>query len=233
MTTLKQIKSLSKDLLDQRSDLILIKGHVIWLKPIDHVGRTIRFDRSSCARRFYLSWEVTELYAPEARPARSYGCCGQRFLRRTGSKGEDFVGWDWDDPAMPGGFRQAMEESVLPMLHPLDSLEKALAFVRGHQPTVLTRGWRWHLVAAVALGELDAARDLWRERGHLYWKGEVMRDPQDQFLYDRYCEIGEPLMADDRASLARILQRWEAENVRGTAIEPYWAPTPFPLEREV
>jgi hypothetical protein len=32
-------------------------------------------------------------------------------------------------------------------------------------------------------------------------------------------------------ALAKILHEWEAANVRGTELEPYWEPTPFPLEQ--
>jgi hypothetical protein len=42
--------------------------------------------------------------------------------------------------------------------------------------------------------------------------------------------VAEPLLAGDRAALATILHGWEADNIRGTKIEPYWEPTPFPLE---
>ena len=42
--------------------------------------------------------------------------------------------------------------------------------------------------------------------------------------------VAEPLLAGDRAALARILHGWEADNIRGTKIEPFWEPTPFPLE---
>lgn len=43
--------------------------------------------------------------------------------------------------------------------------------------------------------------------------------------------VAEPLMAGDRPALAKILHEWETANVRGTELEPYWEPTPFPLER--
>ena len=43
--------------------------------------------------------------------------------------------------------------------------------------------------------------------------------------------VAEPLMAGDRPALAKILHAWEAANVRGTEVDPYWEPTPFPLER--
>ena len=42
--------------------------------------------------------------------------------------------------------------------------------------------------------------------------------------------VAEPLVADDRATLAKILHAWEASNIRGTKVERYWEPTPFSLE---
>jgi hypothetical protein len=42
--------------------------------------------------------------------------------------------------------------------------------------------------------------------------------------------VSAPLLAGDRAALATLLHGREADNIRGTEIQPYRGPTPIPLE---
>lgn len=85
-------------------------------------------------------------------------------------------------------------------------------------------------MTAIALGELDAARAIWAKTDGFYRPGRIMDEPYRQLEYDRLCEIDEPLMAGDRAGLAALLHRWEAENIVGSPLEPYWVAERFPLE---
>jgi len=84
----------------------------------------------------------------------------------------------------------------------------------------------------IALRDLDAARRVWHRLPQSYRDG---LNPADGSCFrTRWSEmhdtIVEPLLADDRAALARILHGWEADNIRRAGYEPYWDPTPFPLE---
>ena len=49
----------------------------------------------------------------------------------------------------------------------------------------------------------------------------------------RILEIVEPLRTGDRAAIAAILHRWEAEAARFHEVERWWEPTPFPIEERL
>ncbi|GJE31386.1 hypothetical protein [Methylobacterium oxalidis] len=237
MATAKQIREIVNPLLMRHSDLILTDSDLIRIMPVGHVVRQIYIARSSQKRYFTLSWRLMEMFGP-MNTGRSLGNCydllgrAERFRPDGGGGGT----WVWDDPTMAGDFVEQMEQDVLPFLRSLDTTEAALGFIKSHIRSSGHRGWHWWIIATIALGELDDARAIWPEYGGSHpapdpdaplpsWETEEGR-------WARYGEIGPPLLADDRAALARILHRWEAENVRGTAIEPYWTPTPFPLEED-
>ncbi len=76
-----------------------------------------------------------------------------------------------------------------------------------------------NLVYDIAMGNLNLARCWWQKVETCYPR-----------LCERIQEIGPPLLDNDRTALAAILHGWERENVVGTAVEPFWTPTPFPLE---
>lgn len=65
---------------------------------------------------------------------------------------------------------------------------------------------------------------------HKYVPRTSVSDDSGDYVYDQFCLLTEPLMAGDRAALARLLHGWEASNMIGTKLEPYWRSTPFPLE---
>lgn len=86
------------------------------------------------------------------------------------------------------------------------------------------------MLVHIAVGDLDAARAIWRAQEPLY-RGKTYHP--DSLLHrwqTQLATVAEPLLAGDRPALARILHGWEAANVRGTEIERHWEPTPFPLE---
>ncbi|WP_155912015.1 hypothetical protein [Methylobacterium sp. 77] len=175
-----------------------------------------------------MSWHLTEFFMPEALRWPFLGRCNDRIGRSKGFKGG--WGWLWSDPTIYQDIVTRVEADALAMLRPLDSTRKCLEFARTRPETEGYLGPQWHLITAIALGELDEARTIWSKIGRSYRKGFDIEDPYLQPVYDRYCLIGEPLMADDRAGLAAILHRWEAEYLVGSPLEPYWAPSPFPLE---
>lgn len=71
---------------------------------------------------------------------------------------------------------------------------------------------------------------MWAKTDGYYRPDRILDEARRQPMYDRLCLIGEPLMADDRAGLAALLHRWEAENIVGSPLEPYWVAERFPLE---
>ncbi|WP_267357473.1 MULTISPECIES: hypothetical protein [unclassified Methylobacterium] len=87
------------------------------------------------------------------------------------------------------------------------------------------------MIVHIAAGNLEAARAIWHER-HAWHAGRSFPPSSRAHRWQtQLAAVAEPLMAGDRPALAKILHDWEAANVRGTVLEPYWEPTPFPLER--
>ncbi|WP_336485392.1 hypothetical protein [Methylobacterium nigriterrae] len=230
MTTARQIRKLVRPLLERHPDLVLL-DHAIWLLPLGQVARKISIERSSMARYFTLKWRLMELFGPKSIPGYTLGLCFSQVPRSRQFWDEIGGGtWVWSDPTMAEDFVVRVEEVMLPLLRSLDTTEKALTFMKAHDESSDFRGWPWNMAAAVALGDLETARRIWLDTAR-HQLGPDAPPPGSRNPWDRYRELGAPLLADDRDALARILHRWEAENVRGTALEPYWQPTPFPLER--
>ncbi|CAA2140953.1 hypothetical protein [Methylobacterium bullatum] len=228
MTTIKKIKGLAKSLLDRNTDLVAAGRNSFWLLPVGPVGRLIHLDRTSNPAYCVAGWYLVEFFMPGVRSSSSLGRCSGRIARSEGFEGGQ--GWFWSDPTIYDDFVTRVEEDALAILRPLDTTRGCLDFARTRPATVGRLGLDWHLVSCIALGELDEARAIWSKMGKQYRKGAVMEDAHWQLINDRTCLIGEPLMANDRAALATLLHRWEAETIVGSPLEPFWRPSPFPLE---
>lgn len=167
--------------------------------------------------------------------------------------------WEWTVPEIDRIFVRAVEEQVLPLLRPMALDHRAyLAFYRslilpygGVYP-------EQRMAIALAEGALDEAREVLAEIWRWYETDTYGHyEPPEQIVYPkrgqrtraamdawskasncvqyraqrrRILEIVEPLRAGDRAAIALILHRWEAEAARIHKVERWWEPTPFPIE---
>ncbi|WP_336485390.1 hypothetical protein [Methylobacterium nigriterrae] len=230
MTTARQIKKLVRRTLSSSNELVHLERNVLWHLPIRHVARTIAILRCRNHWFFSLKWFLTGLYMHDAWPTRGLGHYSAEFYRsdyQPNPGGGNL--WEWADPSLEEAFFNCVESDVLPLMRSVTCARSAVEYIRASEDRLICFGWDRHVVTSIALGEFDAARALWLPHAAPFVKGKVVSEHY-QRTYDRLCELGEPLMADDRAALAALLHRWEAENVRGTALEPYWQPTPFPFE---
>ena len=166
--------------------------------------------------------------------------------------------WRWSDAAIPAHFVKVVENEVMPVLRPLSEYGNFSLFHREcilpygmiHPET--------QLLIDIASGDLESARATWRrlldryevdlcagvpvvrplssrERRRMSVEALAEHDRAGackmyRWRREKYLTVGPPLLAGDRTALAAILHRWEAENVRGSPYEAYWAATPFPLE---
>ena len=137
--------------------------------------------------------------------------------------------WWWSDAAVVTDLIEAIETVALPKLEFYGRPEGyATLPPREHRIHYEPREDR--MLVHIAVGDLDAARTIWHTQELLY-RGKTYHP--DSLLHRwqaQLATVAEPLLAGDRPALARILHGWEAANVRGTEIEPYWESTPFPLE---
>jgi hypothetical protein len=228
MTTKRQIKDLVQPLLERNPDLVLVGRQRLWLREIGSVGRMILVDRTGNPDCCVVDWFMPMFFMPEVSSWENLGRCHDRLFRSKNSGGGQ--GWYWSDPTMPADFITRVEADVIALLRPLDTVRKRLAFTRTRPQFQVYLGSHWHLIATIVAGELDAARAMWAKSRAFYRPGRVMDEPHHQLEYDRLCLIDEPLMADDRAGLAALLHRWEAENIVGSPLEPYWIKETLPLE---
>ncbi|GLS71103.1 hypothetical protein GCM10007890_31160 [Methylobacterium tardum] len=231
MSSAPQIKRLAKPLLQRHNDLIMATGNIMAYLPVTHWNPYIRIHNRPKRGNFTVDWWVDTRFEPGHYAFISrIGACsliGRSLKYRPRGRTGLF---EWDDPTMPGDFIDQVEARILPVFSSLDTLEKTIAHLRAHQHNSFAEHPPWKTLMHVALGEIPAAQAEWRNVMHNYVPRTTLSDPSRNYVYDQWCLLTEPLMAGDRAALARLPHGWEAENTIGTNLEPYWRSTPFPLE---
>ncbi len=130
---------------------------------------------------------------------------------------------------MPGDLVAGIEEA-LRLLRTLDTLQACRSLTEAQMDYTWGKDFFENLVYDTALGNLNLARCWWQKVDASPQLQHLPKDEHWRKWHLRIRSLGEPLMDDDRAALAAILHQWERENVAGTAAEPLWTPTPFPLE---
>jgi hypothetical protein len=144
--------------------------------------------------------------------------------------GSKNAAWLWSDPDSLTDAIEVIVEYAVPRMKLLSEVEGYLTLLSGGNRYYRERA-EDRMIVYIAAGDLEAARQIWHEQeprhaGRTFPPGSHAHRWQVQLA-----AVAEPLMKGDRPALARILHEWEAANVRGTELEPYWQPTPFPLER--
>jgi hypothetical protein len=137
--------------------------------------------------------------------------------------------WQWSEPDSLADAIEVIVEHAVPKLKLLGEIEGYLTLLSGENRFYHEEA-EDRMIVYIAAGDLEAARKIWHEQqpwhaGRTFPPGSRAHRWQVQLA-----AVAEPLMGGDRPALARILHGWEAANVRGTELEPYWEPTPFPLE---
>jgi hypothetical protein len=228
MTTVRQIKGLTAPLLARNPDLVDVGKNILWLTPIDHVGRLILIDRTSNPDSCVVSWHLVQFFIPETTSWFSLGRCGDRISRSRHFPGGS--GWRWSDPTIYEDFIVRVEADILPLFRALDTTRKCIEFQRGDPQRSGFLNHFWHLGACLALGEIERAQAFMAPlRTFPVWK-RVAESPAEQRVYDRLHALDQPLRSWDRAALCALLAQWEAENLVGSPLEPHWQRTAFPLE---
>jgi hypothetical protein len=217
MTTARQIRQLVRPLLKRHPDLALVTSDSLWLTPVTHVARVIHIGRTSSALYCKPSWWLLPLFLPDTNPTRDIGFC-TGYIRTPTDASKSLDLWFWDNPLMMSELHLRIEKT-LRLLRTLDNLRSCRSFTEAHMDYTWGKTFVENIVYDIAMGNLKLAR---------CWLHKV--NASCPRLCERIREIDEPLMDDDRAALAAVLHRWERENVAGTEVEPFWTPTPFPLE---
>ncbi|KQP42652.1 hypothetical protein ASF49_02105 [Methylobacterium sp. Leaf104] len=228
MTTSRQIKVLTAPLLARNPDLAHARRNILWLTPIDHVGRLILIDRTSHPDSFVVSWHIVQFFMPGTTSWFSLGRCGDRIARS-----KHFLGglsWNWSDRTIYQDFVVRVEADILPLFRSLDTTRKCLEFQRGdpHRNGFLDH--YWHLGACLALGEIEKAQALFSPLRAYRVGGPPAENAAEQRVFERLRALEQPLRSGDRAALCALLAQWEAENLIGSPLERYWLRTAFSVE---
>lgn len=226
MTTSRQIKRIFSPLIKRNEGLLVLSAGFVWLTPVHHVACRVLIERSSDPDIFWPQWALLHTFIPGWNLSISIGERGQ--LKRPASSQERF--WRWSDPSMLDDAVSVIETEALPLLH---SMRKLKAFAEFFDDGDYRRRREWpvdRMIFEIALGNLDAARAIWYGLAPDHRENRHPDSNSFQQTRNKILAVADPLLAGDRAALATILHGWEAANIRGTKIEPYWEPTPFPLE---
>lgn len=226
MTNARQIKGIFAPLMKRNESLVALSGGFIWLTPVRHVACRVLIERSSDPDTCWPQWALLHTFIPGW--DLSIGIGERGHLKRPASSQERF--WRWSDPSMIDDAVSVIETEALPLLRAMGELD---AFAGLFEAGDYRRRHEWpvdRMIFEIALGNLDAARAIWHglapdHRENRYPESESFQQTRGKIL-----AVAGPLLAGDRAALARILHGWEEANMRGTRIEPHWEPTPFPLE---
>ena len=246
MTTLAQIKRVTRPLLERNSDLALV-GRVIIVKPVRHLLRGVFFGRGTNPIVFDPRWFVNFLFKPGAGITDTWGGClyskkgvrldpgNEAMIRdriritlaqmalpsRERRYPESWGGWVSYDPAIAQEMCEVIEQQALPMLRDVQSIDDFVAFTSDKARFGLTyfgSNYFDEPFVYAARGDFEPALAICAKI--------AARDstrPQVQELL--------PLLSvGDRSGLARLLHTSEANAVKRLRLEEYWEPTPFPIE---
>ena len=226
MTNARQIRQIFRPLLERHDDLFQIGTRWLCIRPVHHVLLRVLIEASPHANYAFpqLVMLPTFLHGTRLEKTISY-----HFIHLFRESIEERY-WEWTDSTMVEDLINNIEDKVLPVLRLVQSLEDYGPLYHKKLDGSFFEAAEDRLVIYIALGELEAAKRICLELLPEYVEDKY----QTWWLYQNHrtkvMTVAEPLLAEDRQELARILHHWEAANIRGTKFEPYWKPTAFPLE---
>jgi hypothetical protein len=227
VTRTSQVKAVYRPLLDRHADIVHVGSRDLWIRPVHHVALRIMVDDTSDPDAFYLKWSMLDIFSPLDGMLGIIGWCAGQLGPPGGSK---YAVWRWSDPSTITDMISVIETGALPLLRGMDTLEAFVAFYRENFEIARVGAPEDRLIIDIALGHLASAQDILQDLLPHFREDGCASSASYQQTRNKILAVADPLLAGDRAALATILHGWEAANIRGTKIEPYWEPTPFPLE---
>jgi len=247
VTTLAQVKRVTRPLLERNSDLALV-GRLVVIKPVRHLIRGVLIDRSPNPVKHRPVWLVSFLFKPWTLLGERWG---ERLFTKRGSVLQDLSdpernlevarimsaqmrlpvrerrypeswgGWVAYDPTVADEMCEVIEEQALPMLRALQSIDDFVAFTADRSRFPWTRlgpNYSDEPFVFAAQGNFEAA------------VAACTRLVAEEPAGPRVKELLRLLADGDRQGVAALLHVWEAEAVKRLRLESVWEPTPFPIE---
>ncbi len=212
MTTIVQVREVMTPLLARTNDVALV-GRFLIIKPVHHIMRGVFIDRSGDKNLLVPTTVADLLFQNRKRITLGWG---ERLYNRASPQ------WDVTRPETIEILYDMLETEVIPMLRRIISFDDFVAYASIIRPPFNNKfeSYRFtNMLLAVAKGEFDIARSIWRG-------DEQLRV---------YLNANEPsfhpaLEAGDRSELVRLFNRWEEQTVKTFKLEKVWERTPFPFE---
>jgi hypothetical protein len=248
VTTLAQVKQVTRPLLERNADLALAADRLVVIKPVRHLIRGVYIGQSYDPIVHRPIWLVTFLFKPGAVPGDRWG---ERLVTKRGVRltvdspremfqerfriksaqarlpvhvrryPESWDGWVAYDPTIATEMCEVIEEEALPMLRALQSIDDFVAFTADQTRfpwTYIGSNYFDEPFVFAAQGNFEAALAACTRLA-----AEESTGPATQ-------ELLRLLAGGDRHGVAQLLHGWEAESVKRLKLEEYWEPTLFPIE---
>jgi hypothetical protein len=200
MAKASEIKRVMRPFLAGQPDLGLV-GRRLYVTPIQHFLRFVLLERSGDA----------DIFRPQF----------QLMLQLI---------WRWSHKAMPDSLFQAIEDQALPVLRATSTFATFEGFTDAH-PSVHKLGrpsWVGMLFNA-ALGRYDKAREAARTvRGG--WKVDPSLLPRVRQYNELLHAMADALEREAKPEVIQLLHDMERHVAEKAKLQPYWEPSPFPLE---
>ena len=250
MTTVAQVKRVTRPLLKRNPDLALV-GRLVVIKPVHHLLRGIFIGRTPDPIVFDPAWIANFLFKPVPSYIAPWAEIWGDRLVATRRVQPDFTKlsvfrararimvaqmtlpiherrypkswgeWEANDPTIAAKMCKVIEQEALPMLRGLRSIEDFVAFAADK-----TRFPRTHLE-----GNCREAPFVYAAQGDIAAALATCTRLATQRPDAPIVKELLPLLRDgDRPGVAKLLHVWEAAAVKRLKLERYWEPTPFPIE---
>jgi hypothetical protein len=245
MTTVAQVRKVTRPLLERNPDLALV-GRLVVITPVRHLVRGIYIDQGPDPIAFRPMWFVNYLFKRHADVGYTWGeqVYTKRGIRHSNENQEmiarlkifseqmrlplrerrypkNWPGWFAYDPTIAIEMYEVFEEQLLPMLRAVQSIADFITFTSDAERFAWTRlgSYNYHkLLVYAAQGDFEAALAACVKLAAEYPNDTMIKD-FFQMLTDR-----------DRVGLATRLHEWEADSVKRMKLDKFWEPTPFPIE---
>jgi hypothetical protein len=219
MSTVAEVRQVSKLTLSRNPELVMLKRNII-LTPITHVLRTIVLDNLSGKYCFRPTWSVSPLFRYNA--GLMSICSGYIYHPQR-------MPWDVTNPEAPTTLANEVERFGIPLIRSVQTIADFRDFSNEERlpGQGLDRFPLAKIVIDIALGDLESAD---RQAAALF-DAPNLWSVHSKFGYSVITELICPMLAKrDIKGLAKQLREWEEQAIKRLKLEKYWQPAPYPLE---
>lgn len=191
MTNARQVKLIYLYLMENHPNYRIMSNLFICKIPVHHIACGVFIYRSSDLDCFWPQWSLTPLFVRRIFHDLALGTIHEN-LSRPETSADRF--WLWSDPAMVADLIEAIETTAMPKLSFHETVE-AYATLPPETYEPINEPPEDLMLVDIAMGELDAARNIWHEQNlwHRNLPGHPV--PRERWLREQLDTVAEPLHA--------------------------------------